>query len=297
MGRMEILDSKRLAYARAALGLTQAALAEQLDVDVRTYRRYESGEVNHPTRGLTQDPRRRRLILNACGILGLEPADVVRDTASRSSLDALHAAVERGERPVILFEERSDFNDHISRMVTAAGATPFHLRLMTGFDFRRIRDIPFDRVPLVVMPRDETWDLPALRNGAYPLLARYVRRGGTLLAASWIAYDVGQDTTELGDVLPCANPTRQILENEVIDFQGADPLLTSLECVIPRFDAVVSLRTPRGQPLLTHRDVERGRCIYLACSQHSCTLDLPSPLEHAVVREQVRRLVDEALAA
>ena len=61
-----------LARARLDLGLTQDEAAAAAGIDVRTYRRYESGEVNDPALGFAvRHPSRRRILLRLAAELGL----------------------------------------------------------------------------------------------------------------------------------------------------------------------------------------------------------------------------------
>lgn len=68
-----------LARARLDLGLTQEEAASAVGVDVRTYRRYESGEVNDPARGFAvRHPSRRRILARMARELGLAEDDLLR---------------------------------------------------------------------------------------------------------------------------------------------------------------------------------------------------------------------------
>lgn len=69
-----------LLHARLELGLTQEGLAASVGVDVRTYRRYESGEVNEG--GFTvRAPARRKLLEKLSDELGLAMTDLVIEIA------------------------------------------------------------------------------------------------------------------------------------------------------------------------------------------------------------------------
>jgi transcriptional regulator with XRE-family HTH domain/tetratricopeptide (TPR) repeat protein len=75
-----------LARARLDLGLTPAEAAAAAGVDVRTYRRYESGEVNDPERGFAvRQPSRRKMIRRLARELGIAESELV---------------IERGAAPV-----------------------------------------------------------------------------------------------------------------------------------------------------------------------------------------------------
>lgn len=65
-----------LLHARLELGLTQEGLAASVGVDVRTYRRYESGEVNEGG-FVVRAPARRKLLEKLSEELGLAMTDLV----------------------------------------------------------------------------------------------------------------------------------------------------------------------------------------------------------------------------
>jgi hypothetical protein len=76
-----------VARARLELGLTQEEAAAAAGVDVRTYRRYESGEVNDPVHGFAiRNPSRRRILRKLAEELGLVENELL---------------VEMGESPVV----------------------------------------------------------------------------------------------------------------------------------------------------------------------------------------------------
>ncbi len=68
-----LFNHEALRSARLELELTQAQAAEALKVDIRTYRRYESGEVNDPTEGFAvRNQSRRKLLRRIHDELGVE---------------------------------------------------------------------------------------------------------------------------------------------------------------------------------------------------------------------------------
>jgi transcriptional regulator with XRE-family HTH domain len=75
-----------LARARLDLGLTQEEAAQAAGVDVRTYRRYESGEVNDAVRGFAvRHPSRRQFLQRLEAELGLGDGELlVEDEAPRA---------------------------------------------------------------------------------------------------------------------------------------------------------------------------------------------------------------------
>ncbi len=73
-----------LARARLDLGLTQEEAAQAAGVDVRTYRRYESGEVNDPLRGFAiRHPSRRRILQRLEEELGLQDGELLVEDGVR----------------------------------------------------------------------------------------------------------------------------------------------------------------------------------------------------------------------
>jgi transcriptional regulator with XRE-family HTH domain len=67
-----------VARARLELGLTQEQAAAAAGVDVRTYRRYESGEVNDPVHGFAiRNPSRRRILRKLAEELGLAETELL----------------------------------------------------------------------------------------------------------------------------------------------------------------------------------------------------------------------------
>ncbi len=75
-----------LARTRLDLGLTQEEAAQSAGIDVRTYRRYESGEVNHPVRGFAvRHPSRRRILQKLEAELGLGEGELLVAESARDA--------------------------------------------------------------------------------------------------------------------------------------------------------------------------------------------------------------------
>ena len=75
-----VFDDQLLLTARAELGLTQEQAASAIGVDVRTYRRYESGAVNDPDSGFSiRHASRKRTVAAMCREFGIEPDQLVRE--------------------------------------------------------------------------------------------------------------------------------------------------------------------------------------------------------------------------
>jgi transcriptional regulator with XRE-family HTH domain/tetratricopeptide (TPR) repeat protein len=84
-----------LRQARLDLGMSQEEAAAAVGVDVRTYRRYESGQVNTPGFSV-RHPSRRQLLSRMSGELGLDEADLLVEL----ELDGAEtAAVEPASEP------------------------------------------------------------------------------------------------------------------------------------------------------------------------------------------------------
>jgi transcriptional regulator with XRE-family HTH domain/tetratricopeptide (TPR) repeat protein len=71
-----------LTRARVELGLTQEEAARAVGIDVRTYRRYESGEVNESGAFALQRASRRRIVERLCRELGIDERDLLLDVAA-----------------------------------------------------------------------------------------------------------------------------------------------------------------------------------------------------------------------
>ncbi|HEY3252846.1 MAG TPA: helix-turn-helix domain-containing protein, partial [Polyangiaceae bacterium] len=72
--------------ARLDLDLTQEQLAHALGVDVRTYRRYESGDVNDPSEGFSlRHASRRRILRRLSQELGIAETELLSDVLPRPS--------------------------------------------------------------------------------------------------------------------------------------------------------------------------------------------------------------------
>ncbi|WP_437978748.1 helix-turn-helix transcriptional regulator [Sorangium sp. So ce295] len=82
-----------LQRARLDLDLTQEQVAASIGVDVRTYRRYESGAVNDPRLGFSvRSPSRRRIIERLGAELGLAEAELLVVEAEADAAPADRAA-------------------------------------------------------------------------------------------------------------------------------------------------------------------------------------------------------------
>src|SRR5689334_20671676 len=69
---MASFNSQMLRQVRLDLGLTQEAAAAAIGMDVRTYRRYESGAVNREGGFSIRHPSRRQILRSLCEQFGVE---------------------------------------------------------------------------------------------------------------------------------------------------------------------------------------------------------------------------------
>jgi transcriptional regulator with XRE-family HTH domain/tetratricopeptide (TPR) repeat protein len=82
----QVFNHELLQKARLELDLTQEQVAAAVGVDVRTYRRYESGAVNDPRSGFSvRQPARRRLLERLSAELGISTAELLVDATSAAS--------------------------------------------------------------------------------------------------------------------------------------------------------------------------------------------------------------------
>ena len=95
-----VFHHEALLRARLDLNLTQEELAAAVGVDVRTYRRYESGEVNDPRGGFSvRHPTRRRVIERLSAELGIPEGELLSEAPAGESAPASASA---GLRPLHL---------------------------------------------------------------------------------------------------------------------------------------------------------------------------------------------------
>lgn len=85
----QVFNHDLLQKARLELDLTQEQVAAAVGVDVRTYRRYESGAVNDPRAGFSvRQPARRRLLERLGAELGIPATELLVEAASATSPSA-----------------------------------------------------------------------------------------------------------------------------------------------------------------------------------------------------------------
>jgi transcriptional regulator with XRE-family HTH domain len=83
---MLYFNSAAMLNARLDLGLTQEQLAAALGVDIRTYRRYESGEINGKGEPFSvHHVSRRRFLRRVSEELGIPAEDLVTKEAASGS--------------------------------------------------------------------------------------------------------------------------------------------------------------------------------------------------------------------
>jgi transcriptional regulator with XRE-family HTH domain len=81
-----VFHHQLLAKVRVELGLTQEDAARTVGVDVRTYRRYESGEVNEGGGFGIQRASRRKILERISRELGIDTSELLLETRPRFEL-------------------------------------------------------------------------------------------------------------------------------------------------------------------------------------------------------------------
>ncbi|WP_437339160.1 helix-turn-helix domain-containing protein [Sorangium sp. So ce394] len=110
-----------LLRARLELDLTQEQVAASIGVDVRTYRRYESGAVNDPRLGFSvRSPSRRRILERLGAELGLAEGDLLVVEAVGAPAAEGAAASGAGEAPAGAGEAAARAGDATARAEEAA---------------------------------------------------------------------------------------------------------------------------------------------------------------------------------
>jgi transcriptional regulator with XRE-family HTH domain/tetratricopeptide (TPR) repeat protein len=113
---VEVFRHDVLRTARLELGLTQEQVARSLGVDIRTYRRYESGAVNHPQKGFSVVRAGRRQLLARIG----EELGIAADELVGLAETSIRAAVGHVLPPGRAFEGREA---ELARLAHWAGSS------------------------------------------------------------------------------------------------------------------------------------------------------------------------------
>ncbi|WP_437538580.1 helix-turn-helix transcriptional regulator [Sorangium sp. So ce726] len=110
-----------LQRARLDLDLTQEQVAASIGVDVRTYRRYESGAVNDPRLGFSvRSPSRRRIIERLGAELGLAEAELLVVEAEAEAAPAADPAAEDAGAA----SQAAEAPDGVGKALAGAGEAP-----------------------------------------------------------------------------------------------------------------------------------------------------------------------------
>src|SRR6478735_5654636 len=91
-------NARLLVDARLGLNLTQEQAAVVVGVDVRTYRRYESGEVNQGGAFAVRHPSRRRILARIALELGIAEQDLIVASEPAGTARASESMAELGVR-------------------------------------------------------------------------------------------------------------------------------------------------------------------------------------------------------
>jgi len=142
-----------LVRARTELGLTQEEVARGAGVDVRTYRRYESGEVNQSGGFGVRTPSRRRLLDSLCRELGLAEEELVRagsngaSNGSASSGDKSQPGVAHAATPQLSVESARVFLSYSHDSPMHRSAVDELARLLATWGARVAVDTALQRPP------------------------------------------------------------------------------------------------------------------------------------------------------
>lgn len=110
-------NSELLVRARVDLGMTQEEAARDVGVDVRTYRRYESGEVNEAGDFTMQRASRRKIVQRIAAELGLDEAQLVVDDLPKVALETSGHVLSRARH----FVGREEALAELGRFVRGEG--------------------------------------------------------------------------------------------------------------------------------------------------------------------------------
>lgn len=135
----------------------------------------------------------------------------------------------------------------------------------------------------------------SLEGNIFPMLLReYVERGGRLFATCWFSWEIKHGGSAISDVLPFLHGMtsgQDFYEDVVVHCRPTDVELSkvlfsqpmsfrsSFEPLQPKEDSVVLLEQELGIPVLGYHHFHKGVCYYLNTCQHSCTTDMPSPVD------------------
>jgi transcriptional regulator with XRE-family HTH domain len=181
-----------LARARTENGLSQDEVAQIVRVDPRTYRRYESGEVNEGGAFNIRNASRRRLVAALCAELGIAEEELVHEVPVGGHAVPMHTAGQRTESnsglapnpvegPRVFVSYSADSEDHcaaveaFARLLESWGmrvsidmAVPYPAQGWAQWSISEVAEADF--VLMVCTPlyrgRVEQLELPARGRGA-----------------------------------------------------------------------------------------------------------------------------------
>lgn len=192
-----------------------------------------------------------------------------------------------GRHRALLFSDGSDFASQLGALAITAG---FEVVTVPPFLFGErdaFEEHVLDAYHLVILVRGEHFAKGGM-NKMYEWLCRFIMKGGTLLATSWVGWETAGE--EFAAVLPFEHLHNTYYEDALITcvsppldpgtrwIERAFSLRTSFEHMRARPGTTVLLETDRGIPILGYQTFGAGQSHYLNACQHSCLRAAESPL-------------------
>jgi hypothetical protein len=193
-----------------------------------------------------------------------------------------------GYRPCLLISDESEFAADLGAMAHNAGFNLVAPKLLI-WEFEGIEDEDLTAYELLILVRGEHF-IRHKNEPFYSQLLRFVSKGGSLFATSWVSWETIYDN-EFADALPFAHIQNKYYEDRLVScrttasdlslelFPSRFPCRTSYELLEHREGSVVLLETDTGTPIFGYRRFGSGICYYLNTCQHSCLGHMRSPLE------------------
>jgi hypothetical protein len=196
-----------------------------------------------------------------------------------------------GHCRALLVSDGSDFASHLGVLANTAGfetvtVPPFFLLK----EHEAFEDHVLDAYGLVILVRGEHFAKNSLHK-MYDWLCRFVMRGGTLFATSWVGWETAGE--EFAAALPFEQHRNNYAEDVLITCMSASngpehrlierefSFRTSFELMRARPEATVLLETNEGIPILGYQSFGAGVSYYLNTCQHSCLGSMQSPLKQS----------------
>ncbi len=193
-----------------------------------------------------------------------------------------------GYRPCLLISDETEFAADLGAMAHNAGFKLVAPKLLL-WEIEGIEDEDLTAYELLILVRGEHF-FKRENEPFYSQLLRFVSKGGSLFATSWVSWETIQNS-EFADALPFAHIQNEYYEDRLVHcrptasdlslklFPNPFSCRTSYELLEHRESTVVLLETDTGTPIFGYRRFGSGICYYLNTCQHSCSGYMPSPLE------------------